>query len=108
MIQNYYSRAILQLILIFNPELFRVTIILNFNMPRANREETKDKKVPFKKWARPNCSNRWEFYDSVNKISFCRNCRLNYFCSNEVLKIKAILEILFFYNNKLNIKLSNF
>ena len=57
-------------------------------MPRSNREETKEKKVPFKKWAGPNCSNKWEFYDSVKKISFCTKCKINYFCSNEAIKIK--------------------
>ena len=58
-------------------------------MPRSNREETKEKRVPFKKWAGPNCTNLWEFYDSVKKISFCRKCKLNYFCFNEALKIKV-------------------
>ena len=58
-------------------------------MPRTNREETKEKKVPFKKWAGPNCSNRWEFYDSAKKISFCRICKLNFFRFNEAIKIKV-------------------
>ena len=57
-------------------------------MPRSNIEEIKEKKVPFKNWAGPNCRNRWEFYDSVKKITFCRKCKLNYFFTNEALKIK--------------------
>ena len=57
-------------------------------MPRTNREETKEKNAPFKKWVAPNCNNRWEFYDSIKKISLCGKCKLNYFCSNEALKIK--------------------
>ena len=97
MLQNYYGEENLQLIFILNSALPIATIILNLNMPRTNREETKEKKVPFKKWAVPNCSNRWEFYDSVKKISFCRNCKLNYYCSNEALKIKAVLKIVLCY-----------
>ena len=49
MLQNYYSRAMLQLIFILNSALPRVTIILDLNMPRSNREETKEKRIPFKK-----------------------------------------------------------
>ena len=58
-------------------------------MPRTNREETKEKRVPFKNWAGPNCSNKWDFYDSVKRISFCRKCKVNFFCFNEATKIKV-------------------
>ena len=58
-------------------------------MPRSKREEIKENRVPFKKWAGPNCINRWEFYDSTKKISFCRKWKFNYFWSNEAVKIIA-------------------
>ena len=68
----------------------RSTIILNLNMPRSNMEETKEKKIPFKKWAGFNCNNKCDFYDSKKKISFCRMCKINYFWSNEAIKIIAV------------------
>ena len=64
-------------------------------MPRANREETKEKKVPFKKCAGTNCRDKWEFYDSNTKISFCRKCKITYFWTNEAIKIKD--KFLFIY-----------
>ena len=58
-------------------------------MPRTKRAETKDdRKIPFKEWSGTNCNNNSEFYDSVNKISFCSGCRIIFFCSNEALRIK--------------------
>ena len=72
-------------------------------MPRTKREETKEKRVPFKKWAGPNCSNKWEFYDSNMKISFCRKCKFNYFWSNEAVKIIAGSDIFNYIKLFLNI-----
>ena len=58
-------------------------------MPRTVIEETKEKKVPFKKWAEPGCNNKAEFNDPINKRSYCRLCKINYFCSKETIKINV-------------------
>ena len=77
--------------------LLSSTVILNLNMPSSKREETKEKKVPFKNCSGFNWSNRWDFYDSKKKISFCRMCKINYFLSNEAIKIFAVKFLLFNY-----------
>ena len=66
-------------------------------MPSLIREETKEKKVPFKNCSGFNCNNRWDFYDSKKKISFCRKCKINYFWFNEAIKIFVVKFLLFNY-----------
>ena len=100
----------LKLIFGFNSALLWVTIILNLNMTRKRKDEKREKIVPFKKWAGPNCNNRWEFYDSVKKISFCRECKLSYFCLNEALVININLRnnlkrLYLLYQININLKL---